>query len=282
MSTAIQARTQVSTDIGDLFASTVTANGAANGSTLIDDTLTDIVDDSLLQPNQTASFLITAGDALNEERTIASKVTNTATMRRNFSTQIDSGDTYELHRQFSAAEKDRAVTQAIDLIFPMIWKAITFNVTIVADQFDYDITGAGFYNDTPHQVLRVSKGDTELTTKIYDWDIRYDVGGAIKLHLFTRFETGITMRLFGIAKPVLADIAGNDLLILSSRAAMYLYETNLSSVQFDSVQVVERALALQTKMFNERVIRFMRMAMPKTIRTKALRNLRTDINFRVT
>lgn len=282
MSTAVQARTQVSTDISDLFASTVTANGAADGSTLIDDALKDIIDDNLLQPNNVASFLIVTGDAANEERTITSKVTDTATMRRNFSTQIDVNDTYELHRQFSAAEKDRAVTAALDLVFPMVWKPITFDVTIVADQFDYDITSAGFYNDTPHQLLRVSKNDTELTAKIYDWDIRYDVGGAIKLHLFTRFETGITLRLFGIAKPTLTDISGNDLLILSSRAAMYLYETNLSSVQFDSIQVVERALALQTRLFNERVIRFMRMAMPKLQHTKALRNRRTDINFRVT
>lgn len=282
MATAIQAREQLSRDVGDHFASTVTANGAADGSTLIDDALKDIIDDSLLQPNSTASFLIVTGDAVNEERTITNKVADTATMRRNFSTQIDVNDTYELHRQFSAAEKDNAITQAVDLVFPMVWKPITFDVTIVADQFDYDITAAGFFNDTPHQVVRVSQSDSEITIKVYDYDIRYDVGGAIKLHLFTRYETGITIRLFGIAKPTLADISGNDLLILSSRAAMYLYETNLSSVQFDSVQVAERTLALHTRLFNERVIRFMVMAMPKLQRTKALRNLRTDINFRVT
>lgn len=282
MSTAVQARTQLSTDISDLFISAATANGAADGSTLIDDALEDIVDDSLLQPNQTASFLITSGSADTDERTTTGKVTNTVTMRRNFSAQVSSADTYELHRQFSAAEKDRAITQALDLVFPMVWKTVTFNVTIVADQFDYDITSAGFNNDIPHQVHRVSKGDSENTSKVYDWETRFDVGGAAKLHLFTRYETGITLRLFGIAKPTLADISGTDLLILSSRAAMFLYETSLSSVQFDSTTVVERALALHTRLFNERVIRFMRMALPKTVRTKAIGNTRTDINFRVT
>ena len=281
MATAVQAREQLSRDIGDYFTGTITENGAADGSTAIDGAFEDIEDDNLLSPNAQASILIVTGDAATEERNIASKATKTVTMRRFFSTQIDVGDTYEMNRQFSASEKDAAITEALDLIFPMVWTPVTADLTFVADQFDYDITGDSFHNDTPHQVWKVSAGDSEITEKIMNWDIRYTTGGLARIHFFNRFNTAETIRLIGIKETSLADIAGTDLLILSSRAAMYLYETAISAARFDSVAILERSLARHEKAFQERIIRFMRMAMPKTVRTHALRETRSDINFRV-
>ncbi len=277
MATAIQAREQLSRDIGDYFASTTTGN-ASDGSTLVDDALKDIEDDNILSPNAQVSILTIVAA---EERNVASKVTDTLTMRRNFATTVLTSIAYEMHRQFSASEKDAAITEALDLIFPMVWTPVTADLTFVADQFDYDITASNFHNDTPHQVWKVSAGDSEITEKIMNWDIRYTTGGAARIHFFNRFNTNETIRLVGIKETSLADISGTNLLILSSRAAMYLYETAISAARFDSVATLERSLARHEKAFQERIIRFMRMAMPKTVRTHALRETRSDINFRV-
>lgn len=282
MATTETARQQLSKDVGDFFTGTTTETGAAAGATLVDTSLEDFKDDDLFNPFSNVTFLPTSGTDSGNERAATSKTTKTVTMRRAFTAQIATSVTYEMHRLFTASEKDEAVTEAISLVFPMVWVPKTAEVTIVDDQFDYDITGSGFLNDTPHQIHIVSNDDTEITRPFYDWEIRFNTSAQSRLHLLSRLNTGDTIRLFGIVAPAIADFSGTDLLILTAQAAVYLFETNIANAMRDDTTRMEQGVRQAEKLLARRVTRSMKMVpFPRHMRTVAYRQSASDINFRV-
>ncbi len=281
MTTAILARQQLSRDIGDFFASTATST-AGGSTTLVDTALQDFDDDDILNPFSNVTFMPTDGSQANEERAFASKSGATATMKRVFTGAIQSGVAYEMHRLFTAAEKNDAITQALDLVFPMVWAPKTAEITIVDDQFDYDISASNFLFDSPHQVRLVSNDDTELTRPTYDWDVIFNTSGNPRLHLETRFNAGDTLRLIGIAAPLIADVTGRDIPILSAQAALYLFETNIANVFRDDTRRMEKGAAAAEKLLAVRVRRHMRIVpFGRHVRTTAFNKSQSDINFRV-
>ncbi len=103
-------------DLGDMIASTASATGGAAGATLIDTTL--------MQINDTFNYsqiVILDGDCAGNYRYITdwAQGTGTFTPDRAFTnaslvpTPIASGAGYEVHRTFSATDKNNAINQAI-------------------------------------------------------------------------------------------------------------------------------------------------------------------------
>ncbi len=93
-----------------MLTSAATAAGAASGASLVDTTL----------PNSDNTFVgsqlvITSGAYANDRRWVTGYVAQTGTITpdRAFSGQIAAGVTFELHRVFSADDKDEAINSAI-------------------------------------------------------------------------------------------------------------------------------------------------------------------------
>lgn len=279
MATDIEAREQLSKDMRDFFRSTTTANaGAANQ--LVDARLSEEDDDDFIT-DETRIWIDggqSGGPVADEERAIASKSGATATAKRNFSVTVQSGVIYEVHRLFSAADKDAAITVALDLVTPVIFDYINTTIVTVADQFDYSLTATGLYENTPHSVHVVSTGDSERDIPIYAWEIR----DGTTLHLKRRINGGKTLRLFGIGKAALSSIDQPQLMILASRAAMYLYEGVLSEARNDQVARFERLLQMETNRYNTRKALYKRPAPPATMRTEAFDVDGIDFDFSVT
>lgn len=279
MTTAKDARRQLAKDTGDFFVSTTTAAGGAAGATLIDNALKDQDDDRFVT-KQAAVFIVggqTGGPTVDEERAINTKVSDTITPKRPFTIQIISGIEYEVHRIFTAGEKNSAVNVAVDLCFPILFKRATFDLTMVDLQYDYDITAAGFYRNEPRQVHWISTADTELTLPLFNWEVRQSP----TLHLGFTPVAGEKLRLFGIKQPVLADIVVPQLYILTAKAAMYLYEQAIATATSDLVGRYQMLLVNAARMFAERVVRFQELGMPVTVTTDVFDQGRIDRHWNV-
>ncbi len=279
MATDIEARDQLSHDVGDYFKSATTSN-AADGGEIIDTRLSEEADKTFVT-DRTWIWIEggqTSGPASNEERRTVfpdGLVTSTLSVLRDFSVTVPLTINYYIHRLFSAADKDESITQALSLVLPHLWKRVTQDITIVADQFDYDLSASSFYHGWPHQVHRVSPNDTEVTWPLYHWEMRGD-----NLHLFSRIPTGDTIKAIGITAPALTDISGTDLLILSSRAAAYLFETGLSSAPAELRTFFQQSLDAHRTAFLERVRQHSKHAeMGKTIRMTGHEAGVSDISF---
>ena len=159
-----------------------------------------------------------------------------------------------------------------------MWTALKHELTTVALQQDYDISAAGFYNNTPHSVNVVTDQDTEIDAPLYDWEIREGTD----LHLGSRITDARTLRLFGIKLPTLVSISQPQLLILTARAAIDLYIQAIAAGPNDQVGRYSGLLRTAEIRFQERVIRHMKMAMPKTIRTEAYEQSLVDTIWRIT
>lgn len=281
MATDIEARDQLSRDMFDRFSSATTAISGTN-LLLVDDRLLD-EDDDIFITRQGTVWIDggqTSGPVADEERAILSKSGNTLTMRRAFSVTLPGTPiNYEVHRLFSAERKDEAITVALDLMVPRLWKELIVDITTVTDQFDYDITSHGFHNDLLNEVSIVSDGDTEVDFALFAWEIRNQGNTAVNLHFLQRIAGSKTIRLRGITAPALADIAQPQLQILTSRAAIYLFEGILTSAVNDQVTRWERSIQNEGRRLAERLARHQLTAPPGTIRGEMYDHAILDFNF---
>ncbi len=276
MATDIEARDQLSRDMSDRFSSTT--NGVATGTTkLDDDRLTDEDDDIFI--TEQATIWVKGGQVggpvLDEERAIASKVANIITLKRAASVTIQSDVDYEVHRLFRADKKDEALAVALDLMMPRLWKELIVDITTTTDQFNYDITAHGFHNNLLNEVFIVSDGDSEVDFALFAWEIRNQT----TLHFLQRLTTDRTVRLRGITKPALSDINQPQLQILTSRAAIYLYEGLAVEAVNDQVQRWERAITREEKRLAERISRHQLVAPPSTMKSEVYDHSIIDHSF---
>ncbi len=276
MATDIEARDQLSRDMGDRFSSTT--NGIATGTTkLDDDRLTDEDDDAFVTDQATVWVKggQVGGPTVDEERAIDSKVANIITLKRAGSVTIQADVDYEVHRLFRADKKDEALAVALDVLVPRLWKELIVDVTTITDQFDYDITAHGFHNNLLSEVFIVSDGDSEVDFALFAWEIR----NQSTLHFLQRLQGNRTVRLRGITKPALSDVSQPQLQILTSQAAIYLYEGLAIEAVNDQVQRWERAIQRETTRLATRIARHQLTAPPGTIRGEMYDHAIIDFNF---
>ncbi len=277
MATDIEARDQLSRDMFDRFSSSTTAISGTN-LVLVDDRLSD-EDDDIFVTRQATTWIEGGqvnGPTSDEERAIASKSGNTITVKRTMSVTLPStAINYEVHRQFSAERKDEAISVALDLMVPRLWKELIVDITTVTDQFDYDITAHGFHNNLLNEAFIVGDGDTEVDFALFAWEIRNQG----TLHLLQRILGGRTLRLRGITKPTLADVVQPQLQILTSRAAIYLYEGLANTAVNDQVPRWEQAITRESRRLAERLARHQLTAPPGTVRTEVYDHAITDFSF---
>lgn len=276
MATDVEARDQLSRDMFDRFSSTTTTN-AAGTTKLDDDRLTD-EDDDIFVTRQSTIWVKggqVGGPVLDEERAISSKVSNIITLRRAASVTIQANVDYEVHRLFSAERKDEALAVALDMMVPRLWKELIVDVTTITDQFDYDISAHNFHNNLLNEVFIVSTGDPEVDFPLFAWEIR----NQSTLHFLQRIQGDKTVRLRGITTPTLFDVNQPQLQILTSRAAIYLFEGIAIEGVNDQVQRWERAITREEKRLAERIARHQLVAPPSTMKGTVYDHSIVDFNF---
>lgn len=277
MATAAEALVQLNRDLGDHFASTTTSAGTS--TTLTDTELANYDDDEFINKFDTWLKVISGTD-VNLIRRITSKSGAVATHVA-LPTGTDSGASYQIHRVARPDDKDDAITRALNILNGVVlFKKAHSDVTIVADQFDYDVP-SGFYQDQVRQIHLVSSGDTEITRQIFDWEPRVDSGGGNDIHFFSRYQAGEKVRVFGHQTVALSDFTDGDgsMLILSARAAMLIYNDIIATVPTDEVARYQTLLTNITNAYNERVVRFKQTGIPLTLRSQAYRGATTDRDF---
>jgi len=282
MATAQQARAQLSKDLGDYFAS-ITTSAAGGATTLVDTRLTDEDDDEFVTKRATLWILggQTGGPTSDEERGLSSKSGATATMKRGWSVTVQGSVNYEAHRLFTAEEKDRAITDALNHITGVIlFERLTSTVTTVADQYDYDISSKGYYRNTPRQVHLVDADDSEITEPLYDWEIL----NGTTLHLNTKIVADKTLRMFGHKASTLTNLTDGSgrLLILTAYAATILINQAIMSSPLQQVGRWQTALQSMQARYIERLTRFMEIGYAQHVYSDALHRKTTgDIHWNV-
>jgi hypothetical protein len=272
------ARAQLSKDIGDYFASVTTDDGAASCLTLIDDALQEQDPDRFVTKQAAVSIQggQTGGPVTDEERGISSLAVDTITLKRAASVLLSTGLVYEVHRMFNAAEKDAALNIALNLCFPILWTYVQGEVTMVADQYDYDISALTIYRNSPHQVHLVSSLDTEITTSLFNWkilNVKY-------LHIGFTPIAGRKLRCFGIKVPAIANIDQPQLLILTARAAMYLYDQAMTGAPNDSIARMLQNRQIMAQTYAQRVAQYSLPTMPTTARSECYGDSAYDFDWR--
>lgn len=271
MATVAEAREQLSRDIGDFYEDTTTSVGNASGIDLIDTRLSEEDPDAFIgdTTERAVTASIESGAQIDEERAISVLATSTLTMKRAFGGQILSGVKYQVHRGFNAENKDDAITEALDLMWPTVFKeVIAADVTIVANQKDYSVP-SGFFDNIPHSVELVSTVDTEDTIILFGWRM---LNG--KVHFDNLPATGRKVRMIGIAKKALSDyVVGGDLLVLSSRAAIYLYESASSDNPADLTGRFQGILQMHQSRLTTRTVKYTRARPAITRVTQSLRSM---------
>lgn len=267
MVTAVQAREQLSRDMGDYFTGTTSATGLSDGRTLVDARLIEEREEDFLRRR---TFVVLpdgpSGSGSAEERRVQRIIEPAGELHflRAFTAQVANSNSYEVHTHFRGADKDEAVNQALDLLGgTILFTEATSDISLVAEQFDYSISSLGFYKNELHQVHGISDNDTEVTTEMFDWEVR-----GTDLHLLTLPtvpSSGRKLRVFGNKKATLSDIGLNsgDLLILSARAAMILYETAIAEFP-NEAQIWAALHATMSSRFDERIVRHFTTGIAKT------------------
>lgn len=244
MSTSLQARDQLSQDIGDFWSETTTAAGDTAGYTLVDSRLTEEEPEEFLS-GRTWVELEVAGD-VRRVRSLAAP-TGELTLYRAAAAQIATAKAYRIHRLFHPTDKDRAITQAVSLCRTFIMPRAEVDITTVAEQLDYDQSAAAFINDWPRQALLIDNEETERWSTIQNWTIsetnRY-------FHLNSEITAGRTIRLIGHTDLTLTTLTTKTLPIVTARAGMWLYEQAITSR--GESPFLAGALRRMTARFNER------------------------------
>jgi len=275
--TAALAQTQLSRDLGDHFSSTLTSAGTTTTTT--DTRLSNYDDDRFVNKFDTWVEIISGTDA-GLERRVTSK-TGAVLTHIAFPSGADNAATYKVHRIATAAEKDDAITHVLNLLNGVIlFKKAQAEITIVADQFDYDVP-SGFYRDQLRQVHMVSDGDTEISHELFDWEPRVDSGGGNDIHFFSRLQAGTKIRVFGHQVVAIGDLTDGDgdALILSARAAVFILNTLITQAPNDQIQRFTTMLTTMAALYQERLVRFRRTGIPFTLRVPGMSSGFTDRDF---
>ena len=232
MATVETMRDRLSEEIGDYFKSTTTSDGA-DAEELIDTELKKHDDDELIDKYNTSFLIHGAVTATGEENWATSKTDSTVSMRGAYSALIPNGTAYSMHRLFSAAQKDRAIERVRKSLFPTIFLEAQYEITIVADQYTYDLSSASFEdpNGAPRDVLLVDTGDAEVTLPLTHWEIV--PGQTNKLKFLTLPAAGRTVRLIGIQTQTLANMDDQDEELLVAFAIRSLYNEGIQSAPGD-------------------------------------------------
>lgn len=269
MATALEARTQLSKDLGDFFESTTT--GAGSTTTLVDDAIGDWDEDSFfLNRRRTTIYMQGAGEERRVDPDTGITTSNTLTVTRAFTSGTGSGNTWELHRLFTAAQKDEAITVALDLIWPKMFLPIHYSFSTVAEQMDYDISSAGFHNDVVRQVQQESTADSEHWVDLFNWEMRVnDSSGTKELHFLEQPSAVRTIHTFGHKKMALSDYTdGEDLLALCAQAAVYLLETELARSDGTERNWISSLLQLSQQRLRDRIQQYRRKSISYTSTTQ--------------
>ncbi len=282
MATLDQARPQVSKDLNDDFSSVTTTIGNVNKKTLIDVALGDWDTDSFFLARRRSTVFILSAD---EERFadvsvgLTGSPIDTLTVTRAFTSQVANSANYEVHRMYSALQKELAINAAVDLCWPQMFIPVETTITLVAQQMDYDVSAAGLFRDAVRQVKVQSTADTEHWVRVFNWEMRHDdTSGGMKLHFFQPPDEARTIHIFGHKKMALTDYTVNeDLLVLSAKAAVYLIERDLSTAVVDERSHLERMLALNEKRFRDRATQYKRQSIPFTIPSQMVGRKRFNV-----
>jgi len=233
MATVTTMRDRLSEEIGDYFKGTTSSDGA-DGYQLIDSELAKHDDDELIDKyNSSFKIETVALTASGEENWAVSKSGTTVTMRGLYSGIIPNNTVYSMHRLFSAAQKDRAIERMRKSIFPTIFLEAQYEITIVADQYTYDLSSASFEdpNGAPRDVLLVDSQDTEETLPLTNWQIV--PGQTNKLKFNSLPAAGRTVRLIGIQTQTLVNYDDQDEELLVAFAARSLFNEGVQAAPGD-------------------------------------------------
>ncbi len=146
--------------IGEWYSGTCTANGAANGTTLIDTTnLSDFGDDKF----NDWWVLLTSGTYSGQARRVLDFIQSTGTITVNiaFGGQVVSAVTYELCKYHPTRQVRWAINKALGLIFPNLHKQVV-NDDLVAGNW---LPNGGFEDWTVSTNPDMWAGGTGVTTR---------------------------------------------------------------------------------------------------------------------
>lgn len=181
-----------------LYSSTTTAAGAADGTTLVDDALSDY-------PNGHFVGAWFFNPATPAGRQCVAHIGNTATFRRAFALQFPTTTAYQYYKEVSPDEVKAALNAAMldSGLWPILYKpVIDTGLTVLADTYQYtkpsSILG---------EVQRIEQEeDTDNATKPYReiqgqyWNV-FDTGTAKKIQFETDagLVTGRKLKVYGQA-----------------------------------------------------------------------------------
>lgn len=118
-------RQSLSKELDDYWVSAADSDGNAGGTTLIDSTLTEKANDWVSDgtgDRRASTVRVTSGTYDGEEREVSSldNSTGTVTLDRSAGGKILNAVTYEINHQFTATEKEDAITHACYAAFPAL------------------------------------------------------------------------------------------------------------------------------------------------------------------
>ncbi len=258
--TSALARTALSQDMSDYFSSTTTSSGA---TTTTNDTLLANFDDDIFVGKFDTFILAVDGTNAGTWRRVTSK-TGAALTHAAFANTMASGVAYEIHRLATPDEKDTAITRALNLLNgTILFKRSFTDVTIVADQYDYDVP-SGFYRNQVRQIHMVSEGDSEITQQLFNWSIRTGSDGAHDIHFEDLLRTGASIRVWGHQVLVIGDMDDGDGFsqILSARAAVLLFTDIIANAPNEQVQRYTTLLGVADANFKTRLTTFSEPGIP--------------------
>jgi hypothetical protein len=146
----------LSKDLDDYWVSVTTAAGDAAKSYLVDDLLHEKVPEWV---SDGMVIYLPAGPSgvgtTPETRVVDSlRDSNHLVTKTSFSAQVATAAAYEVHRLFTRNQKLAALRQAASLICPSYHAVVRdMSLSVIANQYEYDISSLAIYQNRPHQVL---------------------------------------------------------------------------------------------------------------------------------
>ncbi len=277
--TTALARTQLSKDMSDHFASVSTSSGS---TTVTNDTLLTNFDDDIFVSKYDTFIYAVNGDNAGAWRRVTSKSSGALTHTA-FDNTMASGVTYEIHRIGNPDEKDVAITRALNLMNGVIlFKKAFSDLTMVANQFDYSMP-AGFWRDQPRQIHLVSNSDDEITQELFNWTPRIDSGGTNDIHFYSRVTAGDTVRVWGHKVVAITDLVDGEpeALLLSARAAILLYTDVIAKAPQEQVARWTTILQVASASYAALLNSFRPIGIPLTALKPGMETGRRDIDFGV-
>jgi len=162
-----EALTLLGQDVDDGWIGTTTQAGDGGGGDLVDTALYEKVADWVCDGMIVHLPLGPNGAGAPETRVARVLVGHVLVFMTDFSVQVQSGVSYEVHRLFTRNQKLVALRQAATLICPGIHAVVRDMalLEIVANQYEYDIGSLSIYQDRPHQVLLAQETIEDIWVK---------------------------------------------------------------------------------------------------------------------